>query len=144
MISVVNGYDVDARQAVRDKWDLTEFLKKNKVKVVDGFKGKKEITVNNFNDGKFAESESRQKRNRDQAIDASIRRRKQIEVLSKYIEHSNVRGRWVNLVKLSGSKLSSSHLSRASVGETTIARKEEWLKIENTVNEIVSKANEKN
>lgn len=142
MISVVNGYDVDARQAVRDKWDLTEFLKKNKVKVVDGFKGKKEITVNHFNDGKFAESASRQKRNRDQAIDASIRRRKQIEVLGKYIEHSNARGRWVNLVKLSGSKLSSSHLSRASVGETTIASKEEWLKIEKAVNDIVSKANE--
>lgn len=144
MISVVNGYDVDARQSVREKWDLTEFLKKNKVKVIDGFVKKKEITVNNFNDGKFAKSASCQKRNRDQAIDASIRRRKQIEVLSKYIEHSNVRGRWVNLVKLSGSKLSSSHLSRASVGETTIANKEEWLKIEKAIIDFLGEGNEKN
>lgn len=141
MISVVNGYDVDARQAVRDKWDLTEFLKKNKVTVINGFVKKKEMK-RGFNDGKIAEA-SRDKRNAESSFEFNKRKQKQFTLLAKYDEKA-VGNKWANLVRMSGTTVSTVHISRTAKGNTTIVCPIQWGLIEKAIIDFLGESNEKN
>lgn len=141
MISVVNGYDVDARQSVRDKWDLTEFLKKNKVKVVDGFVKKKEMK-RGFNDA-IRTPKLRGKLNADTSFEFNKRKQKQFTFLAKYDEKA-VGNKWANLVRMSGTAVSTVHISRTAKGNTTIVCPIQWGLIEKAIIDFLGESNEKN
>lgn len=133
MISVVNGFDVANKQALRDKWDIGSFEPKQ----LKGFE-KKALPRNTFNEGKFnGENESRKRRNTQAKIDSNNRRKMQMALLQDYFNHSEERGRWVRLVEMSGTKVTASHISRSSKGESSIADVAEWEKIKVAINKFL-------
>ncbi|KAF1026160.1 MAG: hypothetical protein GAK29_01422 [Acinetobacter bereziniae] len=120
MISATNGYDVANRQALRDKWDVSGFLKSKKVTKE---KKPKIIQDINLNKNKCKKAD----------VDAKNER---LKIQRPVLERAKkVFGKtpWKNLSDAVDGIVTSSYLGCISRGVYSISNPNTWARIENAV-----------